>query len=56
MRQIKVFNDIFLATDSGDCVVFVLLDLTATFDMVDHEILISCLEHWVGIKGIALDF
>lgn len=33
-----------------------LLDLTATFDMhVDHEILLSCLEHWVGIKETALD-
>lgn len=26
---LKVFNDIFLATDSGDCVILVLLDLTA---------------------------
>jgi len=32
----------------------VLLDLTAAFDTVDHEILISRLERWVGIKGIAL--
>jgi len=51
---LPIFNDIFLATDSGDCVILVLLDLTAAFDTVDHEILISCLERWVGIKGIAL--
>lgn len=36
---LRVFNDIFLATDSGDCVILVLLDLTAAFDTVDHEIL-----------------
>ncbi|MBN3306707.1 RCL1 protein, partial [Amia calva] len=40
----KVFNNIFLATDSGDCVILVLLDLTAAFDTVDHEILISRLD------------
>lgn len=50
---LKVCN-ILLATDSGDCVILVLLDLTASFHTVDHEILISRLERWVGIKGIAL--
>ncbi len=53
---LKVFNDILLATDAGDCVILVLLDLTAAFDTVDHEILISRLEQWVGIKGIALQW
>uniref|UniRef100_A0A3Q3IT75 Reverse transcriptase domain-containing protein n=1 Tax=Monopterus albus TaxID=43700 RepID=A0A3Q3IT75_MONAL len=53
---VKVLNDIFLATDSGNCVVLVLLDLTAAFDTVDHNILISRLEHWVGIRGIALEW
>ncbi len=51
---LQVFNDIILATDTGDCVILVLLDLTAAFDTVDHEILIFRLEQWVGIKGIAL--
>ena len=46
----------FLATDSGVCGVLVLLDLTAAFDTVDHEILISCLKQWVGIRGIALEW
>lgn len=53
---LKVFNDIYLETDSGNYVVLVLLDLTAAFDTVDHEILISRLEHWVGIKGTVLEW
>uniref|UniRef100_A0A8C2EP51 Reverse transcriptase domain-containing protein n=1 Tax=Cyprinus carpio TaxID=7962 RepID=A0A8C2EP51_CYPCA len=53
---LRVFNDIFLATDSGDCVILVLLDLTAAFDTVDHEILISHLRQRVGISGIALEW
>lgn len=40
--MMKVFNDILLATDSGDYVILVLLDLTMAFDTVDHSILISC--------------
>uniref|UniRef100_A0A8C6M722 Reverse transcriptase domain-containing protein n=1 Tax=Nothobranchius furzeri TaxID=105023 RepID=A0A8C6M722_NOTFU len=53
---LKVFNDIYLATDAGDCVVLVLLDLTAAFDTVDHAVLFSRLEHWVGISGTALEW
>ena len=45
-----------MATDSGDSLILVLLDLTAAFDTVDYSILLSRLEHWVGIKGPALEF
>ncbi|XP_042341014.1 uncharacterized protein LOC121942011 [Plectropomus leopardus] len=53
---LRVFNDTFLATDSGDCVILVLLDLTAAFDTVDHEVLISRLKQWMGIRSVALDW
>ena len=33
---LRAFNNMFLATDSVDCVILVLLDLTAAFDIVDH--------------------
>jgi len=34
----------------------VLLDLTAAFDTVDHAILLSRLNHYVGIKGTAFQW
>ncbi|XP_043934439.1 uncharacterized protein LOC122807592 [Protopterus annectens] len=53
---LKVMNDIFLATDGGKSVLLVLLDLTAAFDTVDHEVLLHHLEHYVGITGSALNW
>uniref|UniRef100_A0A8C6LSV9 Reverse transcriptase domain-containing protein n=1 Tax=Nothobranchius furzeri TaxID=105023 RepID=A0A8C6LSV9_NOTFU len=53
---IKVFNDIILATDGGSPVLLVLLDLTAAFDTVEHEVLLHLLEHYVGISGQALNW
>lgn len=38
--HLRVFNHIFLAIDSGDCVVFILLDLNDGFDSIDHDILL----------------
>jgi len=53
---LRVFNYILLATDLGECIILLLLDLTAAFDTVDHEILIARLEQWVGIRGKALEW
>jgi len=51
---LKVFNDLFLHLDAGNCAILILLDLTAAFDTVDHKILLWRLEHCVGLKGTVL--
>ena len=53
---LKVFNDLLLNLDSGNCAILILLDLTAAFDTVDHSILLSRLEHCAGIKGTVLSW
>lgn len=51
---VKVTNDLLLASDSGLVSVLVLLDLSAAFDTIDHNVLLQRLEHVIGIKGTAL--
>ncbi len=51
---VKVLNDILLTLDAAKSAVLVLLDLKAAFDTIDHSVLISRLEHWVGIQGNVL--
>ncbi len=51
---LRVSNDIFRGVDSGSCVVLLLLDLTAAFDTVDHDILVARLKNHVGVQGLAL--
>lgn len=45
-----------MATDSGDSVILVMLDLSSAFDTVDHAILISRLESYVGLGGAVLNW
>ncbi len=51
---IKIMNDICFNSDSGKISVPVLLDLSAAFDTVDHNILLERLENWVGLSGMVL--
>uniref|UniRef100_A0A669EZ27 Reverse transcriptase domain-containing protein n=1 Tax=Oreochromis niloticus TaxID=8128 RepID=A0A669EZ27_ORENI len=53
---VKVTNDLLMASDSGLISVLVLLDLSAAFDTVDHNILLERLEHAVGITGTVLQW
>ena len=51
---VKVNNDLLIASDNGLVSVLVLLDLSAAFDTIDHNIVLQTLEHQIGIKGTAL--
>ncbi|KAL0152092.1 hypothetical protein M9458_052599, partial [Cirrhinus mrigala] len=53
---VKIINDIRLNSDSGKISVLELLDLSAAFDTVDHNILLERLENWVGLSGMALNW
>ncbi len=51
---IRVTNDLLLSSDRGCISLLVLLDLSAAFDTIDHNILLNRLENFVGINGSAL--
>ena len=45
----KVLSDILLALDEGDLACLALLDLSAAFDTVDHEVLLQRLHITYGV-------
>ena len=51
---IRVQNDILRAIDDGQCVILVLLDLSAAFDTVDYKLLLDRLHRRFGITGKAI--
>ncbi len=51
---IRVTNDLLLSSNRGCIALLVLLDLSATFDTIDNNILLNRLENFVGISGSAL--
>ena len=53
---LKVKNDILMNMDMGHVTLLVLLDLSAAFDTVDHDILIHRLQWPLGLHGSALQW
>ena len=51
---LKVQNDVLEAIDGKKCILLVLLDLSAAFDTIDHQILLTRLSERFGVKGTAL--
>ena len=53
---LKVLSDLLEALDRGDVGVLLLLDLSAAFDTVDHDILLRRLEQTFGVSGNVLNW
>jgi len=51
---LHVLSEILTAADRGDFSALVLLDLSAAFDTVDHEVLLKRLDISYGVTGCAL--
>ena len=46
-------NDVLSALNEGSAIVLLMLDLSAAFDTIDHQILLSRLHDMYGIRGDA---
>ena len=51
-----VTNDLRRSCDAGHASILILLDLSAAFDTIDHDILLDGLKSFLGIIGAALDW
>ena len=54
--MVKVQNDILTSIDQHGIVILILLDLSAAFDTIDHDVLFSRMESTLGITGQALEW
>ena len=50
----KIHNDIMANLSRGEVTMLVLLDLSAAFDTIDHDILLQRLQNRYGVRGSAL--
>ena len=53
---LSITDSILGSVDQGHGVIVLLLDFTAAFDTIDHSVLMSTLEIYFGIKGLALSW
>jgi len=53
---LRIRNDALIAADKGMVTIVVLLDYSAAFDTVDHQVMLHVLETKYGISGSALEW
>ena len=52
----RIVYDLLTAMDNNKICILTLLDLSAAFDTIDHQILLTRLQHSFGISGSALSW
>ena len=53
---LEIVNDLLLSVDNGKMSIVMFLDLSAAFDTIDHNILLSHLEYIFGMHSAALQW
>jgi hypothetical protein len=53
---LRVLNDLLCSADDSNVSILTLLDLSAAFDTIDHEILLQRLRNVFGVHDLALSF
>ena len=53
---LKVLSDIRISANAGKVTLLVLLDLSAAFDTIDHNILLNIMSNHLGISGTVLSW
>ena len=53
---LRIVNDLLTAMDNNKICILTLLDLSVAFDTIDHQILLTRLQHYFGISGPALSW
>ena len=53
---LKVFSDIATHMDQGRIVLLAMIDLSAAFDTIDHDMLVRLMDEEYGIRGSALSW
>jgi len=53
---LKVITDVMRAADQGELSLLCMLDLSAAYNTVDHDILIGRLQQSFGVKELALSW
>ena len=51
---VRIWNDLLVASDEKSATVVMMLDLSAAFDTVDHNLLLDILKKEIGLRGTVL--
>ena len=51
---VRIWNDLLVASDEKSATVVMMLDLSAAFDTVDHDLLLDILKKEIGLRGTVL--